>query len=185
MRSAWLLVGLSWAGCAPVASMRPPPQLEPGRDAFAGAAVVAETPRPWVDEPWRASAQTWGGGRVSDRVELATVVAFDDRGASAGVALRWTVLEADRASLALEVSGGWLWVAVSVPASARLFGGTRLYAAPRLGTWGAEWSPAMPVGLSVGLPEDVALRLEAQWSWPGLVAEGRRLHLAAGVAGQL
>lgn len=185
MRPAWLLLGVTWVGCAPSADLRPPPQLGTNRDAFAGAGLVAQVPRGWVDEPWRVSSQMWGGGELGSRLELATLVAFDDRGASAGVALRWTALEADRAALALELSAGWLWVAVSVPVSLRLFGSTRAYAAPRLGTWGAEWTPALPVGVSLGFPEDLSLRLEAQWSWPGLVPEGRRLHLAGGVAGEL
>ena len=173
------------AACAPLADLRPPPQLSADRDAFVGGGAVAQVPRAWVDEPWRVSSQLWGGGRLSDRVELATVVAFDDRGTAAGVAVRWTAVGTDRASLGLELSVGWLWIALAVPVSLRVVGDTRVYAAPRFGNYGARWTPALPVGLSLGLPEDVAVRLEGQVAWPGFLLEERRFHLAGGVAGEL
>src|SRR5690606_31168618 len=119
-----------------------------GRAAQLGVGAVVQSPRPYVNEPWRVSAQTWGTGELDGRVELSTVVALDDQGAAAGVALRWVAVHTERLSLGVELQLGWAWIAVALPASVRPFGESRLYAAPRLGTFGARWTPALPVGLS-------------------------------------
>jgi len=170
--------------CAPAGSLRPPPSPAPGNTVELGSGVVAQVPRSWVDEPWRAAVQMWGGGHISDRVELATIVMLDDLGIASGIALRWLPVETDRLTAGLELQVGWLWIAVAVPVSARLFGQTRLYTAPRIGTFGAEWTPALPLGVSLGFPRNVDLRLEGQVSWPGFHASGRRAHLSAAAAHQ-
>lgn len=180
MRAA--LIAALLVGCAPPADLRPTPGLPGGRDAELGGAAVAQSPRPFVDEPWRVSAQMWGSGRLGSQVELSTVVAVDDQGVAAGVALRWIAVERGRFALGLELQAGWLWVALAVPASVRLFDDTRLYTAPRLGTFGARWTPALPMGLSIDIPDAALLRLEGQASWPGFDAASRRYHLSAGAA---
>ncbi len=170
------------AGCAPPAALRPVPGLAEGRAAELGAGAVAQSPRPYVTEPWRVSAQMWGSGELDRRLELSTVVTLDDQGAAAGVALRWVAVDTDRAALGVELQLGWAWIAVALPASVRLFGESRLYVAPRLGTFGARWTPALPLGLSLGLPGATFFRAEGQASWPGFDAAGRRIHLSVGAA---
>ena len=170
------------AGCAPVGAWRPASGVPAGAGAELGAGVVAQSPRPWVDEAWSGSGEMWGTGRVSSRVTLSTIVAVDGRGAAGGIALRWIAIEGDRAAVGIEVQLGWLWAAIAVPASVRMFGESWVYAAPRVGTFGARVAPALPVGVSLGLPSDTALRLEGQVSFPAFDPIERRFFFGAGVA---
>ena len=170
------------AGCAPVGGLRPVPGVGAENGAEVGVGVVGQSPRPWVDEEWRGGVEMWGSGRLGGRIEMSTIVAIDAHGVAGGVALRWIAVERDRVALGVELQVGWLWAAVAVPVSLRMFGESRLYAAPRLGTFGARLTPALPVGVSLGLPSDTALRLEGQVSFPAFDPVERRFHLGAGVA---
>jgi len=177
-------IGLLANGCAPLASLRPLAGLGRDRDAEAGAAMSAVGPRPYADEPWQGAVQLWGSLRATKALELSAVTAFDTQAFALGGAARLAFLQQERFALGGEVELGWLWGALALHASLRIADEWRLYTAPRIGNWGDDWAPGVPVGLNAPLFSGLALRVEGQVSWAGFKYYNRRVLLAAGLAYQ-
>ena len=190
LRLLWLAavlgvgVGVTMSGCAPLATLRALGGLGRDRDAEAGAAMTTVGPRPYVDEPWRGAAQLWGSLRASKALELSAVTAFDTQAFALGAAARLSFLQEDPFTLGGELELGWLWGALALHASLRIADEWRLYTAPRIGNWGDEWAPGIPVGLNAPLFSGLALRVEGQVNWAGFRYCNRRVLLAAGLAYQ-
>jgi hypothetical protein len=184
-RVLWAAVLLGSLGCAPIASFRPPAPLPPDRSAEMGAAGVAISPRPYVQEPWRGAAQLWAAGPISRRFDLGAVAAFDLDGVAAGATLRLHVTTHDRFALAIDTELGWGWASVALPIGVRLFDETWLYSAPRLFNWGQRPAVAVPVGLSVRVVDGFFVRAEAQAVWPDLSPYQRRWIFGLAAAQQL
>jgi len=176
-----LAVVIALSACAPPAHLRSA-ALPPNAHSELGAAAVAVTPRPYVDEPTRRVLQAWYTGRLSDRWAWSLIGAADDGAALAGGALSVQALRFERVTLGVELEGGVLWAAASVPVELRGPGELRFYAAPKLGHWGPRLSPFVPVGLSAPLGAGVFLRAEVMWSWAELQHYNARLHGSAGLA---
>lgn len=185
LRVLWLAaVGLVAGGCAPLATLRPLAGLGRDRDAEVGAAMTAVGPRPYVDEPWRGAAQLWGSLRATKALELSAVTAFDTEAFALGGAARLAFVQSDRVALGGEVELGWLWGALALHASLRIADEWRLYTAPRIGNWGDDWAPGIPVGLNAPLFGGLALRVEGQVNWAAFEYYNRRVLGGAGLAYQ-
>jgi hypothetical protein len=176
------LVGL--LACSPVALLRPSaaPSLE--NDWEMGAAVALLGPRPYVQESWRGTGQTWITGRLGQRFALSGVVAFDDEAAVAGAALRFDYLLRDRFVGGAELEGGWAFIGLSLPSAVRIFGDAWVYVAPRLGTFGDEISGSATAGFSLPVYEGLYLRAEGRVGWAAFKYYNRRVHLSGGLAYQ-
>ncbi len=168
-------------GCAPLAGLRPASAPMPGRTFEAGGGAAFIGPRPYVIEEWRGTGQLWFTGRAGSWLTLSVVGAFDTEAVAAGFAARADLVRMDRLAGGVEVELGWLWAGVSLPFAVRLFDQTWLYTAPRVGNFGDELLPSIPLGASVRIYDGFALRLEGQLSWADFSAFNRRIHL--GLAG--
>ena len=73
-------------------------------------------------------------------------------------------------------------VPASVPLALRIIDQTWLYSAPKLGNWGPEITPFVPLGLTVRIVDGFSLRCEGQLSWADWKYYNRRLHLGLGGA---
>jgi hypothetical protein len=173
------VAALAGSACAPPMSMRPIGGLPPTRNAEVGAALAGVGPRPYAIESWQAVGQAWASTRLSRRVDVSAITAFDDSGFALGGALRYAFVDGSRVWFGAEAEAGYLWVAAVLPASLRIAGEFRVYTAPRLGNWGSEWTPGIPLGLSIPLYDGFVLRAEGQVSWADFQYYNRRL-LAAG-----
>lgn len=180
-RRALLSLGLVTAvlGCAPPMSLRPIGALPPTRNAEVGAAFAGVGPRPYAEESWQGVGQAWGTLRVNEKLDLSAVTAFDTSGAALGGAAKVAFVQGSRVSLGAEAELGYLWVAAALHASLRIFDEVRVYTAPRFGNWGSEWTPGIPVGVSVPIYGGFVLRAEGQVSWADFKYYNRRF-LAAG-----
>lgn len=181
----YLLTAVLAAGCAPLASFRPPTGLLEQRSLEIGAGGVALSPRPYVQESWRGAGQVWGRGPVTEWLELGGVVAFDDEAALGGVTAQGRYARTDRFAGAVEVELGWAWGALALPVAVRLFDQSWLYASPRLGNYGDELTPGIPLGLSLRIWDGLMVRAEGQLSWAGFRYYNRRAHLGLALAYQL
>jgi hypothetical protein len=181
----WFLFPLATLGCAPLGYLRPAGELlTEDRSYEVGAGVVRLGPRPYVIEEWHTTGQAWVTAAVSRSVELTALGAFDDSGAAAGGALRWTPLHFQSFALGGEINLGYAWGALALPVAVRPVERLWIYTAPRLGNQGVRLTPVVPVGLSLRTVDALMLRGEASWSWADFQSYQRRLHLAAGVAYQ-
>jgi hypothetical protein len=181
----WFLFLLSTFGCAPLGYLRPPGELLASDRSFeVGAGAVRLGPRPYVIEEWHTTGQGWVTAAVSRSVELTALGAFDDSGAAAGAAVRWTPLHLRSFALGGEIDLGYAWGAVGLPIGVRPVQRLWIYSAPRLGNQGVRLTPVVPVGVSLRTVDALMLRGEASWSWADFQSYQRRLHLAAGLAYQ-
>jgi hypothetical protein len=149
-----------------------------------GLAFSSVSARPYVNETTQYLGQAWWSTKVDERWSVTALAAFEETSAAGGAALRFDIASGRWLALAAEVEGGLFWAAASVPVTLRLWHGTALYSAPRLGTWGPELTPFIPLGLSVQVAETLALRAEAQLSWADFQYYNRRLHWGLAVAHQ-
>jgi hypothetical protein len=183
----WWCAGALWASlaaCAPSQGFRPAGLLDAERPRELGLAFSSVEARPYVEETAQYVGQAWWSLKLDERWALTTLAAFDSSAAAAGAALRFDIASGQRAALAAEVEGGLAWVAVGVPATLRLWRGSALYTAPRLGTWGSDITPFVPIGVSVSLARSLVLRAEAELSWADFRYYNRRLHWGFAIAHQ-
>jgi hypothetical protein len=156
----------------------------PGRTLELGAGGMVLSPRPAVDEPWRAAAQLWTIGDTDPLVSLSAIGAFDTEAFALGGALRLNLLRANRAAAGIEVEAGYAWAALSLPFAVRAFDETWLYTAPRAGNFGTDLLLSAPLGMSARLVGGFMVRGEAQVSWQDLKRYNRRTHLGGAAAYQ-
>jgi hypothetical protein len=175
---------VSAAACAPSQGFRAAGMLDGERPRELGIAFSSVEARPYVEETAQYLGQVWWTLRVDERWALTTLAAFDSSAAAAGAALRFDVVSGQRAALAVEVEGGVAWAGVGMPATLRIWRGAALYTAPRLGTWGSDITPFIPLGVSVPIARSLALRAEAELSWADFRYYNRRLHWGFAVVHQ-
>src|SRR3954466_613391 len=166
-------------GCAPPMCMRPVGGLPLTRNAEVGAAFAGVGPRPYAEESWQGVGQAWGTMRVSPAVDLSAITAFDPSGFALGGAVKVAFVRGSRVWLGAEAEAGWAWAAAVLHASLRIVGELRIYTAPRFGNWGTEWTPGIPLGVSVPIYDGFVLRAEGQVSCADFKYCNRRV-LAAG-----
>lgn len=174
----------SLGACAPSQGFRPAGMLDAERPREVGVAFSSVEARPYVDETAQYLGQVWWALELDERWALTTLAAFDSSAAAVGAALRFEIAGGQRAALAAEVEGGVAWAAVGVPATLRLWRGTALYTAPRLGTWGSDITPFVPLGVSAQIARSMALRAEAEVSWADFRYYNRRVHWGFAIAHQ-
>jgi len=172
------------AACAPSQSFRPAGLPDAVGTRELGLAFSRVGERPYVNEAPQYLGQAWWSTKLDDRWSVTALAAFEETSGAAGAALRFDIASSRWVALAAEVEGGLFWGGVSVPVALRLWRGAALYTAPRLGTWGPELTPFIPLGLSVQVAQTLALRAEAQVSWPDFQYYNRRLHWGLAVAHQ-
>jgi len=170
--------------CTPLGNFRPAHGPLAGRDFEAGAGAVATSPRPYVEEPWRATGQVWLTLRASPALDTSMIVAFDDRGAAGGAEARVAYVLTDRFVAGVSGEVGWAWVGFGLPLALRLFDETWLYSTPRVANLGHEPALFAHLGLSVRIWDGLMVRLEGQLSWVELLHYQRRAHLGGAVAYQ-
>lgn len=181
--AAWGLSAVA-AACAPSQSFRPAGALDFGRNDEIGLAFSSVGPRPYIDETTQYLGQAWWSKKLAERWDMSVLGAFDEGSAAAGVALRFDLAAGRWAALGAEIEAGLFWGAVSVPVSFRLWRNAALYTAPRLGMYGPELTPFLPVGVSLPVADTLALRAEAQVSWAGFEYYNRRVHWGLAIAHQ-
>ena len=158
--------------------------MAPGRSHELGIAISSIEPRPYVQEPAQRLGQAWWMQRLNERWLFTTLVAFDTSAVLGGTALRWDAFPGGRLAVSPELELGLFWAAASVPMTLRLWQGTGIYTSPRLGNWGAEVTPFIPVGVTSELFLGLVLRAEAQLSWANFQYYNRRVHWGFAVAHQ-
>jgi hypothetical protein len=131
-------------------------------------------PRPFVDEPARASGQLWGAFRLGPHFTITGVSAFDASAIAVGGALRWNAVRASRFAMGVEGEGGFAWVGAGLPLAFRLFDQTWLYTSPRMAFRLVDAVLTVPVGLSVRIFDGFMLRAEYGASWVDLQRAQRR-----------
>lgn len=178
------LVLLLLTACTPIAGFRPASGLLPDRHLEIGGGAAIIGPRPFVEEPARATGQLWTTGRISRHVTVSGIGAFDTSAVAVGGAIRWDYLRVDRVATGVEVEGGFAWVGGSVPFALRLFDETWLYTAPRIGTRSYDWAVELPLGLSVRVVSGWMVRAEYRISWVELDPFTRRHHAGLALAYQ-
>jgi hypothetical protein len=163
------------AACAPPASLRPLGGLPETRNMEVGGAFAGVSPRPYATESWHYVGQAWTTLRLTQALDVSAITAFDTSGFALGGAAQLAFFRSSHLRLGGEVELGWLWAALALPVSVRLFDELRIYTAPRLGNWGGYWAPGIPVGLSVPLYAGFVLRAEVQMSWADFAYYNRRV----------
>lgn len=172
------------AACAPSQGFRPAGTLDYGRGDEIGVAVSHVGARPYINETAQYVGQAWWSTRLDERWALSAVGAFDEGSALGGAALRFDIASGRWAALAAEAEGGLFWAALSVPMTFRVWRRLGVYSAPRLGTWGPEVTPFLPLGVSAQILETLSLRAEGQVSWADFKYYNRRVHWGLAVAHQ-
>lgn len=162
--------------CAPSQGFRPAGALDYGRDDEVGLAVSRVSARPYINETAQYVGQLWWSTRLDARWVLSAVGAFDEGSAAGGAAVRLDLASGRWAALAAEAEVGLFWGALSVPMTLRVWRRLGLYSAPRLGTWGPEVTPFLPLGISMQILDSVSLRAEGQVSWGDFKYYNRRVH---------
>jgi hypothetical protein len=170
--------------CSPSQSFRPGGSLLPGRSHELGIAISNIEPRPYVEESAQRLGQAWWMQQLSERWLFTTLVAFDTSAVLGGTALRWDAFPGSRLAVSPELELGLFWAAASLPMTLRLWHGTGIYTSPRLGNWGAEVTPFLPIGVTSELFHGLVLRAEAQLSWANFQYYNRRVHWGFAVAHQ-
>jgi hypothetical protein len=160
-------------------SLRPIGVLPEGRNQEVGAALAGVGPRPYVIENWQAVGQVWGTKRISRVIDVSAITAFDDSGLALGAAVKFAYVSGSRVWLGAEAEAGAVWAAIALPASLRIAGEFRVYTAPRLGNWGSNLTPGIPIGVNIPIYQGFVLRAEGQVSWADFKYYNRRV-LAAG-----
>jgi hypothetical protein len=169
--------------------------MSDGRSGEVGGGVAAVTPRPYVDEPTRATGQLWWTGRAADWASVSAIAAFDLDAVAAGGAFLAKYLQSERVVLGAEAELGYAWAALAAPAAVRLVDDWWLYTAPRVSNWGGpsrfELSAVLKV-LAVGIPVGAnipvccgfVVRPEVQVSWVDFKYYNRRIHYGVAAAFQ-
>lgn len=179
---SWLSVAL--VACAPSQSFRPAGALLGGRSQEFGLALSSVEPRPYVNESSQLTGQLWWTNRLEERWSISALAAVDTSSALGGAALRWDALRWKRVDMAAEAELGLFWASLSLLGSLELWQGTAAYCSPRIGNWGPDVTPFIPVGLSSELLDSMVLRAEAQLSWADFEGYNRRLHWGLALAHQ-
>jgi hypothetical protein len=162
--------------CAPSQGFRPAGALDYGRDDEVGLALSRVGSRPYINETPQYVGQAWWATRLDARWALTALASFDETSAAGGAALRFDIASGRWAALAAEAEGGLFWAAVSVPVTFRVGRRLGLYSAPRLGTYGPELTPFLPLGVFAEIIESWSLRAEGQVSWADFQYYNRRVH---------
>jgi hypothetical protein len=179
------LAALLCAACARSQGFRPAAaSSSPGRTQEFGLALSSVEPRRYVNEKTQRLGQAWWTVQLRERWALSTIAGFDTSSALGGAALRWDGLRARWVNVSGELELGLFWAAASVPASLRLWPGAQLYTAPRLGSWGSQLTPFLPLGLSAEIVGATIVRAEAQVSWSDFQYYNRRVHWGLALAHQ-
>lgn len=181
---ALCLALLVLTGCSPIAGFRPASGLLPGKRLELGGGGAILGPRPFVEEPVRGTGQLWATGRLSRRVTVSGIGAFDTSAVAVGGAVRFDYLRVNRFAAGAEIEGGFAWLGASTPLALRLFDETWLYTAPRLGTRSFAWALEVPAGLSVRVHHGWMVRAEYRISWVELEPFSRRHHAGLALAYQ-
>ena len=180
-----LPLGVVLAGCgAPLASLRPIGALTPERRVEVGAAYTGVGPRPYAEESWQSAGQAWTSLRLGRVVDLSAVTAFDASGFALGGAAKFAFVRGSRVWLGAEAEAGWLWAAAVLHASLRIADQLLVYTAPRLGNYGKDLTPGIPVGVNVPIYGGLVLRAEGQVNWAKFKYYNRRVLAAGGLAYQ-
>lgn len=182
--SGYFVLAISTSACAPLATLRPASGVPSENHVEAGAALVRLSARPYVDEETAYTGQAWFSMEPSRHWTLSAITAFDSTAAAAGFAARWNAIRSSRVAVGPEAELGYAWGAGALGLALRTVGGNWIYAAPRLGNVGFNWTFGVPAGLSLDLTHGFVLRAEAQLSWADFKYYNRRLHLASGLAYQ-
>jgi hypothetical protein len=185
-RGVVLAVGwqLFIVACAPSQSFRPAGSISGGRTQEVGLALSSIEPRPYVNENTRRLGQAWWTLQFHERWSVTALAAFDTSAALGGVGLRWDAVQSSRFAVSTELELGFAWAAASASASLRLWPGVLIYTSPRLGNWGSELTPFLPVGLAAEIFDATVLRAEVQASWSDFQYYNRRIHWGLAVAHQ-
>jgi hypothetical protein len=184
LRVSAMLTMIAAAGCAPPMSLRPIGGLPLTRDREVGAALAGVGPRPYAQESWQAVGQVWGSMHLTEKLDVSAISAFDTSGLALGGSARYAFVQGSRVWLGAEAEAGYLWVAAVLHASLRIAGEFRVYTAPRFGNWGSEWTPGIPLGVSVPIYGGFVLRAEGQVSWADFKYYNRRVLVAGGLVYQ-
>jgi hypothetical protein len=180
-----LLLPGTLVACAPSQSFRPAGSLLDDRSQELGLAFSSVEPRPYVNEESQLVGQLWWTKKLDERWLLTALAAVDTSPAAlGGAAFRYDAFRSQRVDMAAEVEVGLFWASLSVLGSLELWHGTALYCSPRIGNWGPDVTPFIPVGLSSELFDGIALRAEAQLSWADFEGYNRRLHWGLALAHQ-
>ncbi len=180
-RALGLVVWVSAAGCAPIAGLRPLSRPLRAGDTTLGIGAARVGPRPFVDEPSAAVAQAWATRALSGAARVSIITALDADAFAGGVALAVVPFQRAGASAGLELELGYAWAAVSVPLAARVTPDLWLYSGPRLGTWGTDALPSVPLGLDVRLSPRASALAEVGLSWQDFDPNARRTTIALGL----
>jgi hypothetical protein len=175
---------LCMVACAPSQTFRPAGSIPSGRTEEVGLAVSSVEPRPYVNESTQRLGQAWWTLQFRERWSVTALAAFDTSAALGGVAMRWDAFQSSRFALSTELQLGFVWAAASASASVRLWPGGLIYTSPRLGNWGSEVTPFLPVGLAAEIIEGTVVRAEMQVSWSDFQYYNRRIHWGVAVAHQ-
>ena len=180
-----LLALTALTACAPAAHLRPVTPFAPDRRAEFGLGYTAVGPRPVGHDTWHHGGQAWATAAATTWLDVALIGAFDDTAGTAGLAVRWRALEADRAALGLGLEVGIGWAGIEIPVAVRVVDGLWLYSSPQLGSWGADATVRVPVGVDVEVIESLRVRTEAQLNYPDFDPYQRRVQLGFGLGWQL
>lgn len=183
-RSALAIGLIGIVGCSPSQGFRPAGMLDHGRGDELGLAVSRVGARPYINETTQYVGQAWWATRLDERWELTALGAFDEGSAAGGAGLRYDIASGRWAALAAEAEAGLFWVALSVPMTFRVWHRLGLYSAPRIGTWGPEVTPFIPVGVSAQILDTLWVRVEGQVSWADFQYYNRRVHWGLALAHQ-
>jgi len=157
----------------------------PDAVAEVGLAYTAVGPRPVGQDAWQHGGQAWGTVAATTWLDLALVGAFDDVGGTAGLAIRWRALDADRVAVGLGMELGVGWAGLQLPVAARVMDGVWIYTAPQIGTWGVDLGPRLPIGVDIEVLDRLRVRTEGQLNYPDFDPYRRRVHLGVGLGWQL
>lgn len=177
-------LGCSAFSCAPSQSFRPAGSISDTRRHELGVALSNVQPRPYVNETAQSLGQVWWSMKLREPWTLTAIGAFDSSSGLAGAAVRRDVLRSRRVAIAPEAELGFAWAALSLPASLMPLPRVALYTAPRIGNWGDEVTPFIPLGASGEVIEGFVVRGEVQVSWAAFHYYNRRVHWGFSVAHQ-
>lgn len=170
--------------CAPSQSFRPAGALLDDRSQEFGLALSSVEPRPYVNESTQRVGQLWWTTRLEGQWSLSALAAVETDAAVGGAALRWDALRSKHVDVAGELELGLFWASAAVLGSLELWHGTAVYCSPRVGNWGPDVTPFIPVGLTSEIFDSMVLRAEAQLSWADFEGYNRRLHWGLALAHQ-
>jgi hypothetical protein len=170
--------------CAPSQSFRPAGSVREGRRYELGVALSNVRPRPYVNETTQSVGQAWWTLMLREPWSMTVIAGFDSSSALAGAALRLDALRTRYVKISPEAELGFAWGALGLPVSLEPYRGVVIYTAPRIGNWGDEVTPFIPLGLGGELFGGFVLRAEVQVSWAEFQYYNRRVHWGFAAAQQ-